>query len=68
YNKSSTKLEKLAITIPTRQSLHAYKLSFIHPTTAKMVKFKIKLPEDMLNLKAQLEQTVEMLDDDFEED
>ncbi|MDE4992658.1 RluA family pseudouridine synthase, partial [Francisella tularensis subsp. holarctica] len=41
---------------------------FIHPTTAKMVKFKSKLPEDMLYLKAQLEQTVEMLDEDFEDD
>ncbi|ORM38773.1 pseudouridine synthase [Francisella endosymbiont of Ornithodoros moubata] len=67
YNKSSIKLEKLAITAPTRQALHAYKLSFIHPTTTKMVKFKSKLPEDMLNLKVQLEQTVEMFED-FKED
>ena len=67
YNKSSTKLEKLAITALTRQALHAYKLSFIHPTTAKMVKFKSKLPEDMLNLKVQLKQTVEMFED-FKED
>ena len=67
YNKSSTKLEKLAITAPTRQALHAYKLSFIHPTTTKMIKFKSKLPEDMLNFKVQLEQTVEMFED-FKED
>ncbi|MDE5035625.1 RluA family pseudouridine synthase, partial [Francisella tularensis subsp. holarctica] len=56
------------ITIRTSQALDAYKLSFIHPKSSKMVKFKSKLPEDMLNLKAQLEKTVEMLDEDFEED
>ncbi|APC91290.1 MULTISPECIES: RluA family pseudouridine synthase [Francisella] len=66
YNKSSTKLEKLAITGLTRQALHAHRLSFIHPTTTKMVKFKSKLPEDMLNLKIQLEQTVDMFEE-FEE-
>ncbi|WP_432772820.1 23S rRNA pseudouridine(1911/1915/1917) synthase RluD [Francisella salimarina] len=67
YNKSSTKLEKIGIENIHRQALHAYKLSFIHPISQKMVRFKSKLPEDMLNLKLELQQTIEVYDD-YEED
>lgn len=68
YNKSSTKLEKLDIENFERQALHAYKLSFTHPTTGNLAKFKSKLPDDMQILRNQLEQTVEYLYDDFEDD
>jgi 23S rRNA pseudouridine1911/1915/1917 synthase len=68
YNKSSAKLAKLNIENIQRQALHAYKLSFIHPTTAKVVKFRSKLPEDMLALKNQLQQTITDFEDDFEDD
>ncbi len=67
YNKSSTKLDKIGIENINRQALHAYKLSFIHPTSQKIVRFKSKLPEDMLNLKLELQQTIESYDD-YEED
>lgn len=67
YNKSSTKLDKIGIENINRQALHAYKLSFIHPTSQKIVRFKSKLPEDMLNLKLKLQQTIESYDD-YEED
>lgn len=69
YNKSSTKLAQLDIDELERQALHAYKLSFTHPVTEKILNFKNKLPEDMQILRNQLEQTVEHLyDDDFEDD
>lgn len=67
YNKSSTKLDKVGIENINRQALHAYKLSFMHPTSQKIVRFKSKLPEDMLNLKLELQQTIEFYDD-YEED
>lgn len=31
----------------SRQSLHAYKVSFIHPITKEKLKFEIELPDDM---------------------
>lgn len=31
----------------SRQALHAYKISFVHPVTHKKLTFKTKLPEDM---------------------
>ena len=31
----------------SRQALHAYKISFIHPITKKAMIFEIPLPEDM---------------------
>ncbi|AIT09035.1 pseudouridine synthase [Candidatus Francisella endociliophora] len=68
YNKSSVRLQKLDIDNPERQALHAYKLSFTHPITGRLAKFKNKLPDDMLVLKNQLEQTVEHLYDDYEDD
>jgi len=34
----------------TRQALHAYKISFIHPLTHKQINLEIELPEDMQNL------------------
>ncbi|WP_150466513.1 23S rRNA pseudouridine(1911/1915/1917) synthase RluD [Francisella sp. SYW-9] len=64
YNKSSVKLKKLGIANLQRQALHAYKLSFIHPTTGKVVKFKSKLPYDMLSLKSQLRETIEYFEED----
>ena len=69
YNKSSVKLKKLGIENIQRQALHAHKLSFTHPTTEKIVRFKSKLPDDMLSLKNQLRETVEYFDDeDYEYD
>ncbi|MED7788584.1 23S rRNA pseudouridine(1911/1915/1917) synthase RluD [Francisella sp. 19X1-34] len=69
YNKSSVKLEKLGIQNIQRQALHAYKLSFTHPITEKTVKFKSKLPNDMLNLKSQLRETIEYFEEeDYEYD
>jgi 23S rRNA pseudouridine1911/1915/1917 synthase len=69
YNKSSVKLKKLGIEDLDRQALHAYKLSFIHPITEKVVKFKSKLPEDMLSLKSQLRETIEYFEEeDYEYD
>lgn len=38
------------------QMLHAYRLEFIHPTTGKVMKFKVGLPEDMQNLLDMLEE------------
>ena len=34
----------------TRQALHAYKLSFIHPMTQQQLEFKLPLPQDMQTL------------------
>ena len=33
-----------------RHALHAYTISFIHPTLKKMLNFKSELPDDMLKL------------------
>ena len=33
-----------------RQALHAYKISFAHPTNGKLLTIKAKLPQDMLDL------------------
>ncbi|MEG2310820.1 MAG: RluA family pseudouridine synthase, partial [Clostridia bacterium] len=33
-----------------RQALHAYKVSFIHPITAKLIVVNAKIPNDMLAL------------------
>ncbi|ASG67550.1 pseudouridine synthase [Francisella halioticida] len=69
YNKSSVKLKKIGIENIQRQALHAYKLSFIHPTTEKIVKFKSKLPDDMLSLKTQLRETIGYFEaEDYEYD
>lgn len=38
----------------TRQALHAKKLEFKHPTTAEQMKFKVHLPDDMIQLLATL--------------
>ncbi|MBN1591672.1 MAG: RluA family pseudouridine synthase [Candidatus Coatesbacteria bacterium] len=38
----------------TRQALHAYKLSFAHPTSGEQVDFEAPLPKDMLNSLATL--------------
>jgi 23S rRNA pseudouridine1911/1915/1917 synthase len=38
-----------------RQALHAYKLSFIHPMTEKLMEFEIDLPSDMKELCQKLE-------------
>ncbi|MED7819246.1 MULTISPECIES: 23S rRNA pseudouridine(1911/1915/1917) synthase RluD [unclassified Francisella] len=64
YNKSSVKLNKIGIEDLQRQALHAYKLSFIHPITEKVVNFKSKLPEDMLILRDQLRETIEYFEED----
>ena len=34
----------------TRQALHAYKISFTHPISGKLITIKAKLPKDMLDL------------------
>lgn len=34
----------------SRQALHAYRISFIHPITRKRMKFTAPIPEDMLSL------------------
>ncbi len=34
----------------SRQALHAYYISFIHPITKEIMELKIDLPEDMLNI------------------
>lgn len=68
YNKSSVKLKKIGIENFDRQALHAYRLSFTHPITGNLAKFRSKLPEDMLILKNQLEQTIEHLHNDFEDE
>ena len=33
-----------------RQALHSYKISFYQPTTSKLLKFEVQLPDDMQNL------------------
>ena len=38
----------------SRQALHAYKLSFIHPITDELMEFEIDLPEDMQQLRQKL--------------
>lgn len=37
-----------------RQALHSYKISFSQPTTCKILKFEVPLPEDMQNLLIEL--------------
>ena len=39
-----------ASTIISRQALHAYKISFIHPITKGVLNFEIPLPEDINNI------------------
>lgn len=39
-----------------RQALHAFYLSFIHPTKNKLYEFSLELPEDMLSIIKQLKQ------------
>lgn len=34
----------------SRQALHAYKISFLHPITNQKMEFTIELPEDMKNI------------------
>lgn len=36
--------------IITRQALHAYKISFLHPIKKEVLNFEISLPEDMLEI------------------
>ena len=38
----------------SRQALHAYKLSFLHPTTGQKVRFEAPLPQDLLALQQRL--------------
>ncbi len=59
YNKPSTKLKELGIEDFTRQALHAYSLSFIHPRTDEAVSFKSDLPEDMYELTVKLAESIE---------
>ncbi len=33
-----------------RQALHAYRISFLHPVTKKLMKFSAPIPDDMINL------------------
>ncbi|MCW8853601.1 MAG: 23S rRNA pseudouridine(1911/1915/1917) synthase RluD [Gammaproteobacteria bacterium] len=50
-----------------RQALHAGRLGLIHPATGKQVYWKVKLPEDMKNLLALMEEDLaEMESDDFD--
>ena len=41
---------KSAVKQLMRQALHAYRLSFIHPTSGEMVSFEAPMPEDMYHL------------------
>lgn len=43
----------------SRQALHAYKLSFMHPKTKKNLRFKAKLPDDMQGLIKNLDMDLE---------
>jgi 23S rRNA pseudouridine1911/1915/1917 synthase len=40
----------------TRQALHAYRLSFLHPTSGQKVRFEAPLPHDLQNLQFRLTQ------------
>ncbi|HLC39243.1 MAG TPA: RluA family pseudouridine synthase [Patescibacteria group bacterium] len=49
YGKGQAKkiAQKLKI---KRQLLHAYKITFLHPTTNKVISFKAKIPQDFNNI------------------
>jgi len=47
-NRQNLRLEELANYKASRQMLHAHRLSFIHPRTAKRVAFEAPLPGDFL--------------------
>ena len=42
--------DKLSANKLTRQALHAYRISFVHPVTRKRMKFTAPIPEDMISL------------------
>ena len=46
---------KPSSTLLPRQALHAYRISFPHPTTGKLMKFNAPLPADMVNFISSLE-------------
>ena len=51
YNKGKNNYHKfMFLKNFQRQALHAYFISFTHPTSKKILEFKSKLPNDMLNL------------------
>jgi len=51
YGKDKKNSEKLLLLKKFhRQALHAYSISFTHPMSKKILKFKSKIPKDMLKL------------------
>jgi 23S rRNA pseudouridine1911/1915/1917 synthase len=50
YGYKSDEYQKLIGFKPLRQALHAYKLSFSHPTTEKKLEFIAEIPSDMSEL------------------
>jgi 23S rRNA pseudouridine1911/1915/1917 synthase len=55
-NRQNQRLTELSGYSASRQMLHAYRLSFIHPRTAKRQNFEAPLPEDFLDALAALRQ------------
>tara|TARA_B100001123_G_scaffold12031_1_gene14186 strand:- start:608 stop:1579 length:972 start_codon:yes stop_codon:yes gene_type:complete len=52
--KSGSPMKRILREFP-RQALHAFALSFLHPTTNKVMGFRSELPEDIANLVKSLE-------------
>jgi 23S rRNA pseudouridine1911/1915/1917 synthase len=53
-NRQNLRLAELTGYTAARQMLHAFKLAFIHPRTAKRMSFEAPLPEDFLDALAAL--------------